>query len=307
MAQKFLTQIHMNQNAITDLPSNTALATATAAGIDTSHWAVSKSYVDAVAAGLDPKQSVKQIAISNVDITGTATAAGLTLNAGDRILLTNQTTISQNRIYYINGSDAFVLADDSDANSLTLGAYTFVETNGQGFVYIGGSNETWTLFTESTSISGSDSITVSSGTLSVNLVDADSGLKIVTGGTTAQNGLAIDKVSIAQGGTGQTTAAAALQALGGVGKHAVLLDGTNVSSATDSDNNTTFTITHTLNNSVGTTDVVVSVRYIPTNELVFTDVIVHNATNVKIVVANNNFNETTAEKTKSNYKVTIIG
>ena len=108
---------------------------------------VNKSYVDAVANGLDVKASVRVATTANLSGTynngnGTITAGsngaiavdGVTLSANDRILVKDQTTQTQNGFYKVtttgSGSAAFVLTRTPDAdaaNELTGGAFTFVE------------------------------------------------------------------------------------------------------------------------------------------------------------------------------------
>lgn len=94
-----------------------------------------KSYVDAVATGLDVKASVRVKTTANVTLAGGApnTVDGVSLAANDRILVTNQTTAAQNGIYFVQtlgtGSDGtWVRATDADSNpEVTAGMFTFVE------------------------------------------------------------------------------------------------------------------------------------------------------------------------------------
>ena len=62
--------------------------------------AANKSYVDSVAQGLDVKDSVRVASTGVVNIsTPASTLDGVNLNAGDRVLLKDQTTQSENGIY----------------------------------------------------------------------------------------------------------------------------------------------------------------------------------------------------------------
>ena len=108
---------------------------------------VNKSYVDAVANGLDVKASVKVATTANLAGTynngnGTITAGsngaiavdGVTLSVNDRVLVKDQTTQTQNGFYKVtatgSGGAAFVLTRTPDADAaseLTGGAFTFVE------------------------------------------------------------------------------------------------------------------------------------------------------------------------------------
>ena len=108
---------------------------------------VNKSYVDAVANGLDVKASVKVATTANLAATynngnGTLTASsngaiavdGVTLSVNDRVLVKDQSTQTQNGFYKVtatgSGGAAFVLTRTPDADAaseLTGGAFTFVE------------------------------------------------------------------------------------------------------------------------------------------------------------------------------------
>ena len=108
---------------------------------------VNKSYVDAVANGLDVKASVRVATTTNLagsynNGAGTITASsngaisvdGVTLSVDDRVLVKDQTTQTQNGFYKVttvgSGSAAFVLTRTPDADAaseLTGGAFTFVE------------------------------------------------------------------------------------------------------------------------------------------------------------------------------------
>jgi len=100
----------------------TSLATPTAA-TDAS----TKGYVDSVASGLDVKGSVRVASTTNVSTSTVTTIDGVTLVTGDRVLLKNQTTSSQNGIYDWAGN---ALTRTSDANTgavMNSGMFVFVE------------------------------------------------------------------------------------------------------------------------------------------------------------------------------------
>ena len=101
------------------------LATPTA-GTD----AANKAYVDAAAQGLDVKASCRTASAVNVTLaTPGAAIDGVTMVSGDRVLLKNQSTGSQNGIYIWNGAAAAMTrATDADASTeVTPGLFTFVE------------------------------------------------------------------------------------------------------------------------------------------------------------------------------------
>jgi hypothetical protein len=93
----------------------------------TSLQAVTKSYVDSLAVGLDPKASVRVATTANITLSGLQTIDGVVLVAGDRVLVKNQTTGSQNGIY-IAAAGAWSRSTDADSNSeITPGMYMYVE------------------------------------------------------------------------------------------------------------------------------------------------------------------------------------
>ena len=91
---------------------------------------VSKEYVDAVKVGLDFKDSVRVATTATVTVSGPGAAIdGITLSSGDRVLLKNQSTASENGIYIFNGAaSALTRATDADSSAeVTAGLFTFVE------------------------------------------------------------------------------------------------------------------------------------------------------------------------------------
>ncbi|MNB94877.1 hypothetical protein D3C81_521430 [compost metagenome] len=97
-----------------------------------------KQYVDSVVQGLDVKETVKVATTANITLSGIQTIDGVTLVAGNRVLVKNQTTGSQNGIYIVS-SGAWTRSTDMSNNSqINSGMFTFVEegtANGHaGFV-----------------------------------------------------------------------------------------------------------------------------------------------------------------------------
>jgi hypothetical protein len=84
-----------------------------------------KSYVDSVAQGLNPKQAVKCGTTGAITLSGLQTIDGYTTLAGDRVLVKNQGTASQNGIY-IASSSTWTRATDMDVWSEVPGAYMVV-------------------------------------------------------------------------------------------------------------------------------------------------------------------------------------
>lgn len=89
--------------------------------------AATKNYVDMTVQGLDPKASVVAASTSNIAaLTGTMTIDGIALVAGDRVLLKDQTTPSQNGVYVV-AAGAWSRAIDMSTWAEHVSAYLFVE------------------------------------------------------------------------------------------------------------------------------------------------------------------------------------
>ena len=143
---------------------------------------VTKEYVDAVKVGLDFKDSVRVASTANVTVSGPGAAIdGITLSSGDRVLLKNQSTASQNGIYVFNGAaSALTRATDADANAeVTSGMFVFVEEGtvnaDQGFVLttdgtitVGSTSLSFTQFSGAGQIVAGDAITKTGNQLDVN-------------------------------------------------------------------------------------------------------------------------------------------
>ena len=143
---------------------------------------VSKEYVDAVKVGLDFKDSVRVASTADVTISGPGAAIdGISLSSGDRVLLKNQSTGSQNGIYSWNGAaSAMTRTTDADADvEVTAGMFVFVEEgtanadNGyvlttDGSITVGSTSLTFTQFSGAGQIVAGDGLLKSGNTLSVN-------------------------------------------------------------------------------------------------------------------------------------------
>jgi hypothetical protein len=95
--------------------------------------AANKAYVDAARSGLDVKQSVRAATTAAVNLAsqleaGVTLDTSVTLVAGDRVLVKNQSTASENGIYVVQSTGAAVRATDFDGTGeVSGGAFTFVE------------------------------------------------------------------------------------------------------------------------------------------------------------------------------------
>jgi len=107
--------IAMGTNKITGLGTPTADADA-----------VTKSYVDAIAQGIDAKASVVAATTANITLSGAQTIDGVSVIAGDRVLVKDQTTQANNGLY-LCASGSWTRTTDADTYAELVAAYTFVE------------------------------------------------------------------------------------------------------------------------------------------------------------------------------------
>ena len=99
--------------------------------------AVNKAYADNLVQGLDSKESVRAKSITNIVNPTSAPVTfiaadfdDVVLNDGDRVLLEQQSTLSENGIYVFSsaGGGSFSRAPDADSDpEVTAGQYMFVE------------------------------------------------------------------------------------------------------------------------------------------------------------------------------------
>ena len=202
------------------------------------HHATNKGYVDGLIQGLDVKGSVRAASTANATLSTAyangQTVGGVTVATGDRILIKEQSTGTENGVYTVNASGAPTRATDFDSNAgITAGAFVFVEegTNGdQGFVLtnngtitIGSTSLVFTQFSGAGNISAGNGLQQSGTQISVllpsgsGLAAGGAGLSIAPGGVTdammaaSSVDLATDTVTnsltVDHGGTGLTTIA----------------------------------------------------------------------------------------------------
>ena len=212
-----------NPTASVDLNSQkiTNLATPTAASD-----AATKGYVDAAQQGLDVKDSVKAATTANITLSGTQTVDGVALSVGDRVLVKNQTTGSENGIYVV-ASGSWSRAADADADSeVTAGLFTFVEegtVNGDagfslttnGSITVGTTALSFSQFSGAGNITGGDGIQKSGSELSID-AKANGGLVIESSELAVDLGASsiTGTLAISDGGTGGTSASSARTNLG---------------------------------------------------------------------------------------------
>ena len=213
--------------------------------------AATKAYVDATKQGLDIKDSVRAATTANITLSGTQTIDGVAVIAGDRVLVKDQSTGSQNGIYVVAAGAWSRSVDANTSAKVTAGMFTFVEEGStnvdSGFVLT--TNAPITLDTTAiafTQFSGAGQITAGAGltksgnTLDVGgtanriTVNADSidisasyvgQATITTLGTVTPGVWNGTPVAVANGGTGATTLTGMLRG-NGTGAFTAAVDGT---------------------------------------------------------------------------------
>jgi len=145
--------------------------------------AATKAYVDAARSGLDVKASVRAATTVAVllasGLENGDTVDGVTLATGNRVLVKNQATASENGIYVVQSSGAAVRAEDFDGTGeVSGGAFTFVEegTDNADSGWVVTSNGAITVGTDAIAFaqfSGAGQITAGSGlTKTGNIINA---------------------------------------------------------------------------------------------------------------------------------------
>ena len=86
-----------------------------------------KTYIDNTRSGLEVKDSVVVATTANITLSGTQTIDGIAVTAGQRVLVKDQTTASQNGIYVV-AAGAWSRSTDADtAAEFNSGVFFFVE------------------------------------------------------------------------------------------------------------------------------------------------------------------------------------
>jgi hypothetical protein len=303
----------LTTNKVTDLTAPTSAFTMNSQLITnvadpvSAQDAATKNYVDSVAQGLDVKASVRVATTAAVtlstDLENGDTLDGVTLATGDRVLVKNQSTGSENGIYVVKASGAPDRALDANSDAdVTSGMFTFVE---QGTV---NGNSGWVLTTDNpitlnttaltfAQFSGVGTFTSSNGVLltGTNFTFAPS----TTGGLqTDSSGGAIKLAT--NSGAATDANGFAIGAGNGivVGANTISVDATLVArkySTTLSTSATSYTVTHNL----GTLDVHVQVYEVSTGEEVIVDNIRATTSTVTLLFA--------SAPTADAYRVVVIG
>ena len=164
-----------------------------------------KAYVDSLSNGLDVKASVRAATTANITLSNTQTIDGVALSVGDRVLVKNQSTGSQNGIYVV-ASGSWTRAADFDNSpdvEVSPGTFFFVEegTTQADNGYVVSNDTAITIGTTAitfSQFSGAGQITAGAG-----LTKSGNTLDVV--GTADRITVATDSVDIASTYVGQTS------------------------------------------------------------------------------------------------------
>lgn len=206
--------IAMSNNKVTGLATPTA-----------DQDAATKAYVDSVAQGIDAKASCAAATVGNVTLSGTQTIDGYALAVGQRVLVKDQSTASQNGIYVV-AAGSWARSADADTWDELVAAFTFIEhgtTNANnGYICtipvigtLGTTPVTWAQFSGAGQINAGTGMSKTGNTLNVNtassariVVGADE-IDLATTGVVASTykSVTVDQWGRVTGGTNPTTLA----------------------------------------------------------------------------------------------------
>lgn len=233
--------------------------------------AATKNYVDGAvqtaAAGIDPKESCNAATTANITLSGTQTIDGVSVVAGNRVLVKDQTTASANGIYLVSAG-AWTRTADASQGTLTSGALTLIlagttHAGSQWYlntadpITVGTTSLTWVQFSAGASYTFSNGLLNTAGTITV---------KPDTGILVSATGVAVDPAVVTR-------------------KYSTTL-------ATSA---TSYTVTHNLN----TQDVSVILRNLSTNDIEYASFNVPTVNTVTVTFS-------TAPAANA-YRVTVLG
>jgi hypothetical protein len=326
----FDTQVKTNRLDEMAAPTNTVsansqrIASVGAPTADTD--AATKAYVDATKQGLNVKDPVRVASTANVAIANGLENGdaidGVTLVTGDRVLLKNQSTATENGVYVVVASGAASRSTDMDVSSEAIGgAFVWVNegtVNGDHQyvvttndpITLGSTSIVWTHFASASGISAGDGIAKTGSVMSVDL-DSNSGLTTSASGLTIASDIDGDGLTLTAGvlsrdtidlstgavtgtlpignGGGYTSTSTAKTALGFLTRASATLTGDDTTAA--------FTVTHNL----GTRDIDVTV-YQSASPYAEVEVDIAHATTNTVTIT-----FSTAPATGTDYRAVVIG
>lgn len=159
------------------------------------NWIAIQNAINALSDLATQRAPARVVATTNINIASPGTTIdGVTLASGDRILLTGQTTGSQNGLWTFNGSASALTRTADYSSGSTTDAFYGIEVP----ILAGTANAGTTWYLTTTAAITIDTTSTAWGQIIINL---------------SNSGNFIGTLSIALGGTGQTTASASFNAL----------------------------------------------------------------------------------------------
>lgn len=165
--------------------------------------AANKGYVDSLVQGIDVHASVRATTTANITLSAPQTIDGIAVIAGNRVLVKDQTTQSQNGVYIVNASTWVRATDFDSAANVSANAFFFVE---EGTLY---GDSGWTLTNNGTPAIGTDALTFTqfsgAGAIVAGAGLTKTGSTIDVIGTADRITVAADSIDIASTYAGQST------------------------------------------------------------------------------------------------------
>lgn len=172
-------------------PSTGAFTTATAVNAPSGNYDLTnKLYVDSAIAGISWKQPVLAATTTNITLTGAQMIDTVSVVAGDRVLVKNQTNQANNGIYIVG--TPWVRSDDANTWDELISALVFVEEGSQNgtawYCYVmqggvlGTTAVTWSNFSIAGSYFAGTGLTLASNTFSI----TNTGVTAATYGSASQ-------------------------------------------------------------------------------------------------------------------------
>ena len=292
--------------------------------------AATKGYVDAARSGLDVKASVRVATTAPVllasGLENGDTLDGVTLATGDRVLVKDQSTGSENGIYVVQATGAAVRATDADVSAeVTAGMFTFVAegTTNADSGWVLTTNDTVTLGTTALTFaqfSGAGQITAGDGLTktgnTINAVGTADRISvssdaidiaatyvgqstITTLGTITTGTWNGTDIAVADGGTGASTAGDARTNLGAGGTQGAGVSvpalSRKASKTIGDGSSTSFTVQH----GFGTREVMIQVYDAATYDTVIADTVRTDTNNVTVAFS--------SAPSSNAYVVVVIG
>lgn len=217
--------------------------------------AATKQYVDTAIQGLS-KTTARVATTANITLSGLLTIDGITVAAGDRVLVKNQTNAAQNGVYAA-ASGTWTRVPDMDAPAEFDGSMVIIQDGGQaGTIWVtvsnvttvGTSNVDWTQFGVASDFTagaglqrvGNEfsiaSLAVVAGMIAAGAIDNTklannavrtahildanvTAAKLASGAVDLTSAVVTGTLPVAKGGTGATTASGARTNIGAIGKY----------------------------------------------------------------------------------------